>query len=79
MDMPVKRAYQLYERIVENWSMWPIERKISRKTTTIHNVDTFPALVAQIEIITMKMDNLAQNVSMVHQPTPICGDYRQII
>ncbi|XP_022859682.1 uncharacterized protein LOC111380372 [Olea europaea var. sylvestris] len=72
MKLDVYEAYDLYERIAENQSMWPIDRKTPRKTAGRHNVDAVIALATQMEVLTMKMDNLSQSVNMVHQSPPVC-------
>ncbi|XP_022891706.1 uncharacterized protein LOC111406525 [Olea europaea var. sylvestris] len=72
MKLDVDEAYDLYERIAENQSMWPTDRKTPRKTAGLHNVDAVTALAAQMEVLTMKMDNLSQSVNMVHQSPPVC-------
>lgn len=32
-------AHELYKRIVESWSTWPIDREILKKMAGIHNID----------------------------------------
>lgn len=39
MKLDIDEADELYERIVENQSMWPSERKTTSKTAGVHNVD----------------------------------------
>ncbi|XP_022872320.1 uncharacterized protein LOC111391352 [Olea europaea var. sylvestris] len=72
MKLGVDEAYDLYEKIAKNQSMWPIDREAPRKTLGLHNVDAVTALTAQIEVLTMKMDNLSKSVNMVHQSPPAC-------
>ncbi|XP_022855324.1 uncharacterized protein LOC111376589 [Olea europaea var. sylvestris] len=72
MKLDVDEAYDLYEKIAENQSMWPTDREAPRKTSGLHNVDVVTALAAQIEVLTMKMDNLSKSVNMVHQSPPVC-------
>ncbi|XP_022875808.1 uncharacterized protein LOC111394287 [Olea europaea var. sylvestris] len=52
--------------------MWPTDREAPRKTSRLHNVDAVTALAAQMEVLTMKMDNLSKSVNMVHQSPPVC-------
>ncbi|XP_022883158.1 uncharacterized protein LOC111399906 [Olea europaea var. sylvestris] len=75
MKLDVDEAYDLYEKIAENQSMWPTDRKAPRKTSGLHNVDAVTALAAQMEVLTMKMDNLSKSVNMVHQSPPVCEGY----
>ncbi|XP_022899229.1 uncharacterized protein LOC111412524 [Olea europaea var. sylvestris] len=72
MKLDVDEAYDLYEKIAENQSMWPTDREAPRKTSGLHNVDAVTALAAQMEVLTMKMDNLSKSVNMVHQSPPVC-------
>ncbi|XP_022864581.1 uncharacterized protein LOC111384524, partial [Olea europaea var. sylvestris] len=72
MKLDVDEAYDLYEKIAENQSMWPTDREAPRKTSGLHNVDAVIALAAQMEVLTMKMDNLSKSVNMVHQSPPVC-------
>ncbi|XP_022846278.1 uncharacterized protein LOC111369022 [Olea europaea var. sylvestris] len=72
MKLDVDEAYDLYERVAENQSTWPTDGETPRKTTGLHNVDAVTALAAQMEVLTMKMDNLSQSVNMVHQSPPVC-------
>lgn len=46
--------------------MWPTNRKTSRKTIEIHNVDVGIALATQMEVLIMKIDNISQSANMVH-------------
>ncbi|XP_022860049.1 uncharacterized protein LOC111380654 [Olea europaea var. sylvestris] len=73
MAINVDDAYELYERIAENQSMWPSDKEVSRKTTGIYNVDAVIALTAQMEAITRKLDSLTHSVNMVQTPTPKCA------
>ncbi|XP_022883520.1 uncharacterized protein LOC111400337 [Olea europaea var. sylvestris] len=72
MTLDVDEAYDLYEKIAENQSMWPTDREAPRKTSGLHNVDAMTALAVQMEVLTMKMDNLSKSVNMVHQSPPVC-------
>ncbi|XP_022873217.1 uncharacterized protein LOC111392182 [Olea europaea var. sylvestris] len=65
MVINVDDAYELYERIAENQSMWPSDREVPRKTTNIHNVNAVTALTAQMEAITRKLDSLTHSMNMV--------------
>ncbi|XP_022880768.1 uncharacterized protein LOC111398040 [Olea europaea var. sylvestris] len=72
IKLDVDEAYDLYEKIAENQSMWPTDREAPRKTSGLHNVDAVTALADQMEVLTMKMDNLSKSVNMVHQSPPVC-------
>ncbi|XP_022859404.1 uncharacterized protein LOC111380150 [Olea europaea var. sylvestris] len=72
MKLDVDEAYDLYEKIAENQSMWPTDREAPRKTSGLHNVDAVTALAAQMEVLTVKMDNLSKSVNMVYQSPPVC-------
>ncbi|XP_022876967.1 uncharacterized protein LOC111395200 [Olea europaea var. sylvestris] len=82
MKLDVDEARDLYERIAENQSMWPADRKAPRKIAWVHNVDAVTVLAAQMEVLTMKMDNLYKSVNIVHQLPPVCegcrGDHATI-
>lgn len=70
--MAIDIECELYEKIIENQSLWSSERKISRKIVGIHSINAVIALMSQMEVLTKKLDNQTQNVSIVHQPTPVC-------
>lgn len=70
--MLVNNAYDLYEKITENQSMQPTEKKTPKKTMVIHNINAVTTLATQIEVLTNKLDNLYKNMNMVHQPAPVC-------
>ncbi|XP_022883647.1 uncharacterized protein LOC111400465 [Olea europaea var. sylvestris] len=72
MKLDVDEAYDLYEKIAKNQLMWPTDREAPWKTSGLHNVDAVTALVAQMEVLTMKMDNLSKLVNIVHQSSHVC-------
>ncbi|XP_022843250.1 uncharacterized protein LOC111366787 [Olea europaea var. sylvestris] len=74
MKLDVDEAYDLHEKIAENQSMWPTNREALRKTSGLHNVDVVTALAVQMEVLTMKMDNLSKAVNIVYQLPPVCKD-----
>lgn len=57
--------------------MWLRERQLIKKIASIPNINVVTSLVVQIEVLTKKLDNLAQNVIMIYQPTPVCEGYRE--
>ncbi|XP_022864784.1 uncharacterized protein LOC111384697 [Olea europaea var. sylvestris] len=76
MAINVDDAYELYERIAENQSMWPSDREVPRKTIGIYKVDVVTALTTQMKAITRKLDSLTHSVNMVQTPAPkggVCG------
>lgn len=40
MDIPIDIAYEVYERIVENWLCGQMKGKLQGKITSIHNINT---------------------------------------
>ncbi|XP_022891970.1 uncharacterized protein LOC111406834 [Olea europaea var. sylvestris] len=72
MKLDVDEAYDLYEKIDKNKSMCPTDRKAPRKTAGIHNVDAMTAMALQMEVFTMKIDNLSQSINMKHRSPPVC-------
>ncbi|XP_022895234.1 uncharacterized protein LOC111409414 [Olea europaea var. sylvestris] len=73
MTINADDAYDLYERIAKNQSMWPSNREVPRKTTGIYNVDAVIALTAQMESITRKIESLTHSVNIVQTPAPKCA------
>lgn len=43
MKLDVDEAYDLYEKIAKNLSMWPTDRETPRKTSGLHNIDVMTA------------------------------------
>lgn len=62
MTLEMDNAFNLYERITENQANWPIDRKVLKKAAGMHNIDAVTVLVAQLEVITKKLDKLTQFV-----------------
>lgn len=56
MKLDIDNAHELYERIEKNQIIWPSERKTLRKTTRVYNVDVMTSLVAQMEVLRLKID-----------------------
>lgn len=48
--------------------MWSTKSKALRKIVVMYNIDIVIALKARKEAITKKLNNLTQNVGIVHQP-----------
>ncbi|XP_022843463.1 uncharacterized protein LOC111367018 [Olea europaea var. sylvestris] len=78
MAINVDDAYELYERIAENQSMWSSNKEVLRKITVIYNVDAVIALTAQMETITRKLDSLTQTVNMVSQQKSVMRKLSEI-
>lgn len=51
MKMNIDENYDLYEKIVENQSMWPTNMNNPKKAG-IYNVDAVTTLVAQMKVLT---------------------------
>ncbi|XP_022876995.1 uncharacterized protein LOC111395240 [Olea europaea var. sylvestris] len=52
--------------------MRPVDREAPRKTVEVHNMDAVTEWAVQMEVLTMKMDNLSKSVNMVHQLPYVC-------
>lgn len=57
MDISIDRAYDLYDGIAENSHIWPTKKETSRKTASIHSIDSITSLAAQLEALTIKKLN----------------------
>lgn len=60
MKMGIDEAHELYERIAENQSVWLVDRDTLKKSTSTYNVNAIIALAAQMELITVKLDNMVK-------------------
>lgn len=76
MDMPLDNTSGPFKRIAKKtiYICGDMKRKTQRKIAYIHNVDAVIALIAQIEVLTKKLGNITQNISMVHYPAPFCKE-----
>ena len=57
----LEEAYNLLEEMASNSYQWPTKRIPVRKASGVREVDAFTAIVAQIEALNKKIDNM--NVS----------------
>lgn len=56
LDIPLDNTLDLFERIAENQSMWPIDREAQRKTAEIHSINALTTVTDQLEVLTKEVE-----------------------
>lgn len=62
MKIDINEAHELYKTITENQAIWLTNKGIPRKLVVVHNIDAVIVITVQMEVLTMKLDNISRFV-----------------
>lgn len=71
----INEAIKLFEKAITNSALWPHERAIDKKSSTLHEIDDYRTLLAQKTALKMMMmDHLTilKLVNVVHVKCLVC-------